>query len=153
MHHRNQERLLWIYDVHLISTRLTSAELERFAELGLETRVASVCAHQLELARTRFGTALPAGLGDALSTLTSPEASAEYLVRDRRWHHEIVASMRALPRWRDRLQLAREVVLPNRQYMLVAYDLPAGARGSVLLPALYARRMLYGAWKILLGQK
>ena len=153
MHHRNEARLLWTYDVHLLASRLTAAELQRFAALALETRVASVCAYQLARARARFGTALPASVLDTLSTQSLPEASAQYLLRERRWHHEMVASMRALPRWRDRVQLAREVVLPSRRYMLVAYDIPGGARGAALLPALYAHRALYGAWKILIGRK
>jgi hypothetical protein len=153
MHHRNEARLLWIYDVHLLVTRLTTAELQRFAALALETRVATVCAHQLALARARFGTALPASVIDTLSTTSLPEASARYLLRERRWHHEMVASIRALPGWRDRVQLAREVLLPNRQYMLLAYDIPGGARGTAMLPALYAHRALYGAWKILIGRK
>ena len=153
MHHRNEERLIWLYDVHLLASQLSSSELERFTALALDKRVAAVCRHQLDLARWRFQTVIPERVLHALSTPPWLERSAEYLPRDRRWHHELLSSMRALPRWRDRAQLAREVLLPNSRYMLAAYGVGAGRRSVALLPALYVHRALYGTWKILRGWK
>jgi putative nucleotidyltransferase-like protein/transglutaminase superfamily protein len=153
MHHRNEERLLWIYDVHLLASRLSAPQLERFSALAIEKRVAAVCARQLQLARNRFGTHMPDDVLDALASPPSPEATARYLQSGRRWHHELVASIRGLPGWRDRLQLAREVLLPNREYMLAAYGVPQGARHAAVLPALYVHRAVSGAWKVLRGKK
>ena len=153
MHHRNEERLIWIHDVHQLVSRLTEADLDRFVALALHSRVAAVCAHELRLVRSRLGTSIPNRVLLALSTPPAPERSAGYLARERRWHHELLASMLGLSRWRDRLRLAREVLLPSRHYMLTAYGLPGGARSTALLPALYAHRAVNGAWKILTGRK
>lgn len=153
MHHRNEERLIWLYDIHLLASQLSLVEFERFTALALDKRVAAVCRHQLDLARSRLRTVIPERVLHALSTPPSLERSAEYLPRDRRWHDEILGSMRALPRWRDRVQLAREVLLPNSRYMLAAYGVGAGGRSAALLPALYVHRALYGTWKILRGWK
>lgn len=151
MHHKNEERLIWVYDVHLLVSRLPACELERFARLAREKQVAAVCVHQLDLAQSLFQTAIPDEVRHTLSTPLALERSAEYLPRHRRWHHELLSSMRALPRWRDRVQLAREVLLPDSRYMLAAYGV--GGRSAALLPALYVHRALFGAWKVLLGRK
>lgn len=59
MHHRNVERLIWVYDIHLLASRLSAAELERFADLAVAKRVGAICAHELAIARARFWTSIP----------------------------------------------------------------------------------------------
>ena len=56
MHHRNVERVLWIYDVHLLASMLSAEELDELVWLARTKKVAGVCAHQLRLAQTAFGT-------------------------------------------------------------------------------------------------
>jgi hypothetical protein len=149
MHHRNAARPIWIHDVHRLVSSCAGAELQTFAELACAKRVAAICARQLAAARGRFGTPVPGWLTAAL-TGRSFEPSAAYLKPGRRWHHELVSSLGCLG-WRGRVRLLREVVLPRPRYMLGAYGV--GRSGVVLLPALYAHRAAYGAWKILAGRK
>ena len=59
MHHYNVERVLWIYDVHLLAARLSPDELEELARLARTKKVAGICAHQLRLAQTVFGSSVP----------------------------------------------------------------------------------------------
>ncbi len=56
MHHQNADRLIWLYDIHLLVDRLSEVELERFASLARQKRVAAICLHQLLLTRARFRT-------------------------------------------------------------------------------------------------
>jgi hypothetical protein len=84
---------------------------------------------------------------------TSHEPSGEYLASERRWHHETLANLRALPRLADRARLVREVLLPSPHYMLGAYGLRGNPLAPLLLPALYLHRNMRGAWKILAGKK
>ncbi|MBI4421386.1 MAG: nucleotidyltransferase family protein [Gemmatimonadetes bacterium] len=151
MHHQNLERLIWVYDVHLLCARLDQAERCRFADLARDKRVAAICAYQLRLAQSRFGTAAGATL--ARLGAAGPEASAVYLRRDRRWHDELVSNLRGLGRWSDRLRLLREVAFPNPDYMLEAYRIPHVRLGVALLPALYLHRGVRGVWKILTRRK
>jgi hypothetical protein len=152
MHHRNEERLIWIYDVHLLASRLDSHTLERFADLAVERGVGAVCRHQLLLAHDRFGTAIPQEVLTRLST-ASAEPTARYLSPNRRWRHEFAASLRGLPRWADRARLAREVLLPKPAYMFATYGMASGRGSAALLPALYTHRALSGAWKVVRGRK
>ena len=153
MHHRNAESLIWAYDIHLIACRLSETEFERFADLAVSKHVSAICAHQLNAAYTWFGTPIPAAVWLKLSAVLDREPSAAYLRRNRSWADEIVSSLGALPRWRDRLGLAREVMFPGSDYMLKTYSLSGSWLGRALLPALYLHRLASGCWKIFVGRK
>jgi hypothetical protein len=151
MHHRNVERPIWLYDVHLLVSRQTEPELERFAASAVEKRMAVICAHQLTLTRARFHTRVPDCVMEKLSADREVEPSAVYLQPERRWHHELASNVRGLGRWTDRLRLLREVLFPSARYMRQVYQLDGA--GVMLLPALYVHRCVFGAWKIVRGRK
>lgn len=153
MHHQNIERVLWIYDIHLLASTLAAADFDELTRLAGQRKVASICARGLRLAHTAFHTAVPAGAVEALSHAEGPEPSAEYLASERRWHHELKASVRASPSFGRRARLLREVLFPSPHYILGAYGFRDKPLGAWLLPALYAHRNLRGVWKILLGKK
>jgi hypothetical protein len=153
MHHQNEERLLWIYDIHLLADRLTPLEFEECERIARAKGVAAVCARGLRLAQTVFGASIPELVVARLERAGGVEPSGEYLASHRRWHHETLASLRALPRFADRARLVREVLLPSPAYMLGAYGLRGKPLGLWLLPALYLHRNVRGAWKIIAGKK
>jgi len=150
MHHRNVDRLIWFYDIHLLVRRLPPADVERFASLAINKGIAGICAHQLTVASECFHTPLPAVVA-TWSAAATAEPSAIYLRAGRRWHHELWWNVRGLGRWRDRVRLLREVLLPPPRYMLDSYHL--GASAVFLLPVLYVHRGVHGAFKILTGRK
>ncbi len=152
MHHRNVERVVWVYDIHLLASRLSADAFDRFVDLARRKKVAAIGAHGLELAHAWFGTRIPEAIAASLSAITG-EPSAEYLHPSRRWRHELASNFKGLPRWRDRIRLAREVVFPSPQYMFGAYGFEGRALGLALLPALYLHRGLHGAWKVMAGRK
>jgi hypothetical protein len=101
MHHRNVERLIWLYDIQLLAARLRPADLERFAELAIDRGVAAICASELARARARLGADIPPHIMARMSR-TAGEPTTVYLEPGRRWHHELVANIRGLSRWSDR---------------------------------------------------
>ena len=153
MHHRSVESLIWIYDIHLLASRLSERDLERFVDLAVARHVSGICAHQLAAARDRFGTSIGDRVISRLSELRAREPSVAYLRAGRRWHDELVSNVRGLPRWADRARLLREVMLPGPAYMLKAYGLPSSSLSAALLPVLYVHRLASGGWKVLAGQK
>ncbi len=153
MHHRNEERLIWLYDVHLLAARLTPARWERLADLAVTRAVAAVCLHGLTRARARLGTSVPESVLVRLGAAARrAEPSARYLEADRRWGSELASSWGAL-RWRERLALLREIAFPSPSYMLAAYGVTNSRMGPWLLPALYAHRGIRGLWKVTVGRK
>jgi hypothetical protein len=153
MHHYNVERVLWTYDVHLLASRLSPDELGELAWLARTKKVAGICAHQLRLAQAAFGSSVPDAVYASLTRDGEAEPSAAYLATGRRWHDELIASVRGLRSTGDRARLLREVLFPSSQYMLGAYGLRGSAAGPWLLPALYVHRNVRGLWKIVSGQK
>jgi hypothetical protein len=151
MHHRNSERLLWLYDIHLLASRLPRSDLDRFAQLAIAKNIASICRHQLARSAARFGTPVPAPVLARLEAHGGVEQTEMYLQHDRRWHNELASSLDGLPRWRDRARLLREVILPRPGYLLKMYGLTPWA--FILLPLLYPHRCLRGLFRILTGRK
>lgn len=153
MHHQNEERLIWLYDVHLLAARLSATDWDRLADIAASKSVAAICRQALERAAARFGTPVPpVALHRLTLAAARGEASAQYLNPGRRWATELAASLGALG-WRDRLRLIREVAFPAPRYMLVAYGLSGTRLGPALLPALYAYRTARGMLKVLTGLK
>lgn len=151
MHHRNAHRTLWMYDIHLLASGLSDADLLAFTALASQKKVARICAQALRNARALFGTAVPDLVVHRMDA-AGAEASAEYLAVGRRWHDELLSSLRNLPGMGPRLRLLRDVLFPSPQYMFDTYRLSHGL-GAWLLPALYLHRNLHGVWKICSGRK
>jgi hypothetical protein len=153
MHHRNADLLLWAYDVHLLASTLSDHDFDRFAQLAVGKHVAAICAHQLGVARMRFGTEIPETATRMLARVQQREASAVYLRPNRRWIDEVISSVRGLPRAGDRIRLLREIAFPRPAYMLAAYGFTSSARHLAWLPLLYAHRIVFGCWKLVAGRK
>jgi hypothetical protein len=152
MHHRNDLRLIWLYDLHLLYAGLSGAERIRFEDLARTRKVAAICGHQLRRAHELLGTPVDAAMLERLERTTG-EATAIYLDDSRRWGDDLATNLRTLPGWRARLRLLREVTLPRPSYMLAKYNISSATAGVVLLPALYAGRLAIGMWKIMAGRK
>jgi hypothetical protein len=153
MHHRNDEPVLWVYDVHLLAARLSSRQWEAFGALARSKRVAAVCLHRLHRAQALLGTDVPDAVLSALATSRQREPSAAYLASERRWHDELASSVAALPSLGARARLLRKVVLPDRDYVLDSYGLRGKPFVALLLPALYVHRIARGMRRILAGEK
>jgi hypothetical protein len=152
IHHRNRERLIWTYDIHLLASRLSANDFERFAGLVVEKKVAAIAARQLSLSQLRFATRVPERVTARLAGATA-EPSASYLRPRRRWHQELASNVKGLPSWRDRSRLLREVIFPAPGYMLETYGMNPGPLGLLVVPVLYLHRGTWGLLKILLGRK
>ena len=141
-HHADEERLIWIYDIHLLAEHLTASDQERFVSLAAAKQLVAVCADGLALAHQTFGGAATAALLARLAASKVPlERSAVYVVRGRRKVDVLVSDLRALTGWKERSKLVREHLLPPAKYMRERY----GVRTPALLPFYYAWRIVRGA--------
>lgn len=143
-HHFDSNRLIWLYDIHLLASALNAAEWENFLSLIEQRRIAAVCARSLDRAALRFQTKIPAAMASdpRLRAPATAEASAAY-TRPRRVVRDVASDLQALPSWRDRWRLVREHLFPPRQYMREVYSMSKRAP----LPWLYASRAMRGAWR------
>ena len=141
-HHHDSTRLLWVYDIHLIASGLDRQAFARFTDLAGANALTAICARGLRLARERFHTAVPDEAMDALTARTTSEPSAVFLRHGRRKVEILLSDLRLVGSWSARWAMLRQHLFPPASYMLQRYDVS----NRLLLPALYARRILFGAW-------
>lgn len=145
-HHASNERLIWIYDIHLLVEALSPAQAAAFAALAVDRSVSAICADGLAAAHRWFRTRVPVGLLDQLTagqSADTPEASAALLHVHGSRIDEILSDLRALPGWGCRARLMYEHAFPPPSYIAGMYMVSNRA----WLPALYTHRIVRGAWR------
>jgi hypothetical protein len=154
MHHRNQRRLLWAYDVHLLARGLGPRDFRELVAHAMDKRIAAVCTQGLRGAQEWFGTVIPREVAVHLAAAPLGEQpTAAYLTPARTWSSETAANLRGLARWSDRLRLFREIAFPSPTYMRQVYGVGGSGLGRALLPALYLHRGVRGVWRVMSGRK
>ncbi len=145
-HHRDTERLIWLYDIHLLARGLSPGEWSFFLDLATVRKVRAICIDALRLARDCFSTPLPASVLASADKGTATESSARYLTLTRaRGLRYLLLDLQALAGWRAKLRLLREHAVPTPDYMLRRY----GVTRKALLPALYLHRGVRGLRRLL----
>jgi hypothetical protein len=141
-HHSDEERLIWLYDIHLIAERLDTAEQALCIELVRAKQLTAVCADALAAAARSFHGAVTADIAARLAQGGSSikEPSAIYAGGGMR-KIDILRSDLAALSWSKRLKLLKEHLLPPPEYMRQVY----GVSSRGLLPFYYAWRFARGA--------
>ena len=135
------DRLIWLYDIHLLVGALSHQGLVEFARLAGQKGMRAVCGDGLLKARECFGTRIPEEVLHSLSRTGPKEPSEAQLQAGKA--RRLLTELRSLPRWRDRVTLLGEHLFPPPAYMLEKYALTSRA----WLPMLYLQRGIHGTWK------
>ena len=138
-HHGNSGELLWLYDIHLVASRLTAAEWALLGSVARRSRVAALVSDGLEASARAFGDRAPADVRTSLAA-SSREASSVFLHAGLRPLDRLRADVVALG-VAGGARLVAEHLFPPVSYMREKY----GLRGGALLPFAYARRIVGGA--------
>jgi len=135
-------RLLWLYDIHLLAGQFSEKQWMVFEELTLERNLESVCLDSIETTRKAFKTKIPENI---LQTLRSKSRKGGYAPQNANqiWQAQLM-NLRSLPGWRARIKLLREQFFPPSKYMLEKYQI----KYPVLLPAYYVLRIIQGIPKL-----
>ena len=135
-------RLLWLYDIHLLAGQFSEKQWMVFEELTLERNLESVCLDSIETTRKAFKTKIPENI---LQTLRRKSRQGGYAPQNANqiWQAQLM-NLRSLPGWRARIKLLREQFFPPSNYMLKKYQI----KYPVLLPAYYVLRIIQGIPKL-----
>ena len=140
-HHDNSDRLIWLYDIHLLTHALTPSTGDSLVQLATRKRLRAVCASGGERAHSRFaGGVTPGWLAQLASDGHSNEPSAGFLAAGRSKADTFVSDLRTLDRWPHRARLIAEHLFPPAAYIRQAYGLDS----PLLLPFCYAHRVAFG---------
>jgi hypothetical protein len=142
-HHGDDERLIWLYDIHLLAEALDAGQQQAFVDLAKAKRLTAVCANALASAERRFHGSVAGQLSAELSSraFATEEPSEMYVTGRVRKVDVLLSDLGALRGWRQKMKLVREHLFPPRAYMRQAY----GVSSPALLPLFYAWRIVRGA--------
>lgn len=140
----DRDRLIWIYDVHMLVTEMDEAELLRFSSSVVERHVQDVCLDGLCKAKECFHTGIPPHVKDMLTTPTPGGSYFESLGKS---HLGLLLDdWKALRDRRARMELLKELFVPSSEYLLYKYQ----KDNRLWLPLLYVRLVLGGLYNRLL---
>lgn len=121
-HHDDEVDLLWLWDIHLLTSRLSPDDEHEFVSRAVRTGMVGVCARGLDLASAAFGTAGAAALAARLRAAGDGGVEpASRFLDGVRPVTILRGDLAALHGWRPRLRLVAEHVLPSREYMRTVY--------------------------------
>lgn len=149
-HHDNSDRLIWLYDIHLLASAMTPECREEIADLAGVKRLRAVCAHGITCAQARFGTAVPQDWLHRLRAASrANEPTAAFLQNGRTKTDILRSDLRTLRGWRPKLRLIREHLFPPVAYMRRAYNFTS----PLFLPFAYVDRVVTGIGKWFRGDR
>lgn len=136
-----QDRLIWLYDIHLLCESFGQQDWEFFLELAGGKEVATVCLQGIERSRHYFYTDMPAAFLDELVALADDEPAGFALGSSRSalYFQDFLHNRGG---WNKFLQL-REHLFPSTTYMMKKY----GVGSKWLLPYYYLKRIILGVFK------
>ena len=140
-----QDRLRWLYDIHLLAATLNPDDWEQLKATAARTAMADPVLAGLQASRTAFGTEVPV---DVTTTLAA-HARMESVRTDRlsSWTYYQWSTFMALPR-RLRLRWLRQLLFPDMGHLRARYGADGGGRIRLLW-----RRLLDGVsrWRNYVG--
>jgi hypothetical protein len=145
-HHYDTDRVLLLYDIHLIASSLDALAWQRFVETAQRLRISAVCRRGLQLAATLFGEQCPIAAIDRLAA-ASREPSAAFVAGTMTRLDVLWSDLKTLPGWRERMALVYEHVFPAPDYLVQVRG--AGEMRSGAIAFTYLSRLLRGvaAWR------
>jgi hypothetical protein len=137
-HHNGWGKLIWLYDVRLLTNRLSNLERERFVDLAARKKISSLCREVLlRAAIVGCSADVPYWFNNVEKRA---EPSATYLDGvGTRWR-SLLLDLRAVTGFGAKVGLVAGHAFPDSAYMRRAY----GTSGALGLSAAYVRRLGLG---------
>lgn len=140
-HHNNEERLAWLYDIHLLASRLNTDDWATFIASAKDRKLAKICADGLACSVTYLQTAIPDQVIKDLNDLSVKNQPSKALLE------------RGLPAWKLLLiDLKAIPTLSNKFKFLfeMAFPPPDYARTKMNTNSLF-KAYLIRAWRGIIG--
>ncbi len=144
-HHHDNERLIWLCDIHLLRERMSREEHAAFWRLAAERRLVTICERSIALAEDWFARTSHDRAADWLrdDERLRNEPSAAFLDRSRTRAALLSGDLKALT-WRARMRRLRELAFPPAAFMRQSFPTAPVA----LLPVLYLWRGVRGVLRL-----
>jgi len=132
------DRMIWLYDMHLLARSLSKNQWVEFFSLARERELCGSCLNSLNAAQRLFPIDTP---GQMMNELQDAAKKEPFKPGDdaKRWQYyfQVFRSVRG---WRNKLRLLREHFLPSADYVMRKYQ----TSNRLILPFLYVHRVFAG---------
>ena len=117
-HHNHQERLIWLYDIHLLASRLSDEQWTQLCEKAITKCICAITLNALETCQYLLQTKIPVKVMETLRDSTAnKEASAIFLDHSLSERHYYWADIKSMPSLRSKLIFLRETLFPSPAYV------------------------------------
>lgn len=117
-HHANDERLIWLYDIHLLINTLNEDDWEEFCLLNEDKHVAAITLDALTTCQDLLKTQIPSGPLKTLRKLAKRnEPSQLFLQRNLSEWAIFKEDLKALGSLKLKIQLVTETLFPSKDYI------------------------------------
>lgn len=117
--HYGGDRLIWLYDIHLLLGALTPSQYETFLELAERTGLAGICLEGIEQARACFHSVVPETVCEALAHLGPADAVSRYL--NGSVMYQYYANFLAIEGAKNKRRYVMQLLFPPAAYMQQMY--------------------------------
>ena len=139
----NANRLLWLYDFHLLSEVMEKNNWEEFGRLAEKKKIVEVCLDGFQAVIDAYQSEIPESVMGELRAKTEQDGFTPHTA-DRSWQIALM-QFRSLPGVGSRFRYLRELLFPSADYMKVKYE----CESRFLLPIYYLKRIAGGIPKLL----
>jgi len=117
-HHNKEERLAWLYDIHLLANSLSSQQWQQLSDRAIVKRIASITLDALTVAHEYLNTELDeASLAKLITGTSTHEPSAIFLNRSLSERHYFWSDIKSMPTLAAKLGFIRESIFPSPAYV------------------------------------
>ena len=139
---RHRDRLIWLYDIHLLCQALSEQDAKIFYAKAKESEIVHLCVEAILTASSWFKTELPLAIEVLLQENVQDEASALLLEpgRLKGTKNRALLALQESTSWRERFFFLWRNAFPPAEYMAWRYK----SKKKNMLPWLYAKRFVEG---------
>jgi hypothetical protein len=136
-------RLIWLYDIHLLANVLREHQWSTFVDMSIRKNLAGVSVDGLLKSKESLNTCIPDRVIEDLNRHATTDPF--HAMQDAsRWIFYL-RSFQSMPSWNARLCLIKEHLFPSPKYIMDKYH----NENILLLPFLYIKRIFQGLIKLI----
>lgn len=122
---RGGDRLVWLYDIHLMLPKLTTADWSDLLCLCKSHDTADICRNALTDANRLLGSQVPLNVLADLGA-KHQEGNPMHFLANTSGRRAIASNLRAIPTMREKQKYLRHILFPSKAYMNAKYPKMTG---------------------------
>lgn len=143
-HHHSEERLIWLYDIHLLAESLDPMQWSDFLHKAKQLRIANLSFNALNRAQRLFATDIPSDTIEKLSVLCQrDEPSAIFLDRALSNRKILLSDISSITSLTAKLRFVIETAFPSKDYIQEKMATRSATWGYVKRAYLGLRKVLF----------